>query len=223
MLRRRRAVYKELWALQDVSFEVAEGQTFGLIGHNGSGKSTLLKCIAKILQPERRLDHDQRQDLGAARARCRLPPRALRPRQRLPQRRASWASPRRRSTCASTRSSSSPASRDRIDTPVKNYSSGMYVRLGFSVAINVDPDILLIDEILTVGDESFQRKCTQKFDDFKDSGKTIVIVSHGMGSMKDLCDEVALLDHGELVSDRQTRGRHRHLHGRRRKGCASRR
>ena len=89
---------------------------------------------------------------------------------------------------------------DRIDTPVKNYSSGMYIRLGFSVAINVDPEILLIDEILTVGDESFQRKCAQKFDDFKDSGKTIVIVSHGMGAMKDLCDEVALLDHGHLVS-----------------------
>jgi ABC-2 type transport system ATP-binding protein len=76
----------------------------------------------------------------------------------------------------------------------------MYIRLGFSVAINVDPDILLIDEILTVGDESFQRKCSQKFDDLKDSGKTIVIVSHGLASVKELCDEVALLDHGHLVS-----------------------
>jgi ABC-2 type transport system ATP-binding protein len=86
-----------------------------------------------------------------------------------------------------------------IDTPVKNYSSGMYVRLGFAVAINVDPDILLVDEVLAVGDEQFQRKCSEKFAEFKESGKTIVIVSHALGTMRALCDEVALLEHGALI------------------------
>jgi ABC-2 type transport system ATP-binding protein len=86
-----------------------------------------------------------------------------------------------------------------IDSPVKNYSSGMYVRLGFSVAINVDPDILLVDEVLAVGDENFQRKCSEKFAELKQSGKTIVVVSHALGTMRSLCDELALLEHGNLV------------------------
>src|SRR5947209_16522447 len=85
-----------------------------------------------------------------------------------------------------------------IDTPVKNYSSGMYVRLGFSVAINVDPDILLVDEVLAVGDEQFQRRCAEKFAEFKEAGKTIVLVSHALGSVRNLCDDVALLEHGHL-------------------------
>jgi ABC-type polysaccharide/polyol phosphate transport system ATPase subunit len=85
-----------------------------------------------------------------------------------------------------------------IDTPVKNYSSGMYVRLGFSVAINVDPDILLIDEVLAVGDAEFQRKCLEKFDDFRESGKTVVIVSHAVDSIRNLCDTVGWLEHGVL-------------------------
>jgi ABC-2 type transport system ATP-binding protein len=85
-----------------------------------------------------------------------------------------------------------------IDTPVKNYSSGMYVRLGFSVAINVDPDILLIDEVLAVGDADFQRKCMEKFAELKAKGKTIVLVTHALESVRNLCDDVALLEHGEL-------------------------
>jgi ABC-type multidrug transport system ATPase subunit len=86
-----------------------------------------------------------------------------------------------------------------IDSPVKNYSSGMYVRLGFSVAINVDPDILLVDEVLAVGDEAFQRKCSEKFAELKEGGKTIVVVSHALGTMRSLCDRLALLEHGNLV------------------------
>ena len=86
-----------------------------------------------------------------------------------------------------------------IDTPVKNYSSGMYVRLGFSVAINVDPDVLLVDEVLAVGDASFQRRCLEKFAEFRRAGKTVVIVSHDAGSMKNMCDEVAWLDQGVLL------------------------
>jgi ABC-2 type transport system ATP-binding protein len=86
-----------------------------------------------------------------------------------------------------------------IDQPVKNYSSGMYVRLGFSVAINIDPDVLLVDEVLAVGDAMFQEKCMEKFAEFRRAGKTVVIVSHAMGSMRMLCDSVAWLDHGSLV------------------------
>jgi ABC-2 type transport system ATP-binding protein len=87
-----------------------------------------------------------------------------------------------------------------IDQPVKNYSSGMYVRLGFSIAINVDPEILLVDEVLAVGDANFQDKCMEKFADFRRAGKTVVLVSHSMGSMRALCDEVAWLDHGKLMA-----------------------
>ena len=85
-----------------------------------------------------------------------------------------------------------------IDQPVKNYSSGMYVRLGFAVAINVDPDVLLVDEVLAVGDETFQAKCALKFREFRDSQRTVVIVSHSMGSLAKMCDRLAWIQHGEL-------------------------
>ena len=87
-----------------------------------------------------------------------------------------------------------------IDTPVKNYSSGMYVRLGFSVAINVEPDVLLVDEVLAVGDEQFQRRCAEKFAELRGQGKTIVVVSHALGTLQQMCDEAAWLDHGVLRS-----------------------
>jgi ABC-2 type transport system ATP-binding protein len=86
-----------------------------------------------------------------------------------------------------------------IDMQVRHYSSGMYIRLGFAVAVNVDPDILLVDEVLAVGDEAFQRKCSEKFAELKQSGKTIVVVSHALGVMRTLCDQLALLEHGNLV------------------------
>ncbi len=125
-----RARYEEFQALDDVSLEVPAGTTFGLIGENGSGKSTLLKCMARILRPDAGSDHRQRQDLGPARAGRRLPPRAVGQGEHLPQRRHPRPRRRRTSTASTTRSSSSPASSSFIDTPVKNYSSGMYVRLG---------------------------------------------------------------------------------------------
>src|SRR5688572_5413734 len=199
VLRRRRAVYKDLWALQDVSFNVAQGQTFGLIGHNGSGKSTLLKCIAKILRPNAGsiTTHGKISallELGAG-----FHPE-LSGRDNVYLNASILGLAKKEIDRRFDEIVEFSGLDDRIDTPVKNYSSGMYIRLGFSVAINVDPEILLIDEILTVGEESFQRKCAQKFDDLKDSSKTIVIVSHGLGSVRELCDEVALLDHGHLIA-----------------------
>ena len=200
VMRRARVKYESFAALDDVSLEIPAGETFGLIGENGCGKSTLLKCIARILRPGCRHDPHRGQDLRAAGARRRLPPRALRAATTCTSTARSSGCRRSSSTRASTTSSASPGLEHFIDTPVKNYSSGMYVRLGFSVAINVDPDILLVDEVLAVGDEEFQRRCSEKFAELKHSGKTVVIVSHALGSVRNLCDEVALLEHGKLIA-----------------------
>lgn len=195
IMRGRRAKYSEFWALQDVSFEIPTGGTFGLIGENGSGKSTLLKCIARILRPER----------GAVATRGKVaallelgsgfhPELSGRENVYL---NGSILGLSKRQLAARFDDIVGFAGLERfIDSPVKNYSSGMYVRLGFSVAINVDPDILLVDEVLAVGDEAFQRKCSEKFADFRKAGKTVVLVSHAMGHLRNMCDEVAWLEHG---------------------------
>jgi ABC-type polysaccharide/polyol phosphate transport system ATPase subunit len=197
MMRGRRAAFEEFWALRDVSLEVREGQTFGIIGENGSGKSTLLKCMAKILRP----DSGRISVTGKVSALLELGA-GFHPE----------LSGRENIYLNGSILGLGKKELDRIfddivgfaglerfiDTPVKNYSSGMYVRLGFSVAINVDPDILLIDEILAVGDEQFQRRCNEKFGEFKQHGKTVLIVSHSLGSVRNMCDRVALLDHGRM-------------------------
>jgi ABC-2 type transport system ATP-binding protein len=198
LMRRRRVEFQEFWALDGVSFEVPQGTTFGLIGENGSGKSTLLKCMARILRPDR--GHitttgkvSALLELGAG-----FHPE-LSGRDNVYLNASILGLPKREVDRRFDEIVSFAGLEERIDTPVKNYSSGMYIRLGFSVAINVDPDLLLIDEVLTVGDEAFQRKCAEKFMDLKESGKTIVIVSHALGMVRDLCDQVALLEHGKLV------------------------
>jgi len=197
MMRGRRATFEEFWALRDVSLEVEEGTTFGVIGENGSGKSTLLKCMAKILRP----DSGRIGVTGKVSALLELGA-GFHPE----------LSGRENIYLNGSILGLGKKDLDRIfddivgfaglerfiDTPVKNYSSGMYIRLGFSVAINVDPDILLIDEILAVGDEQFQRKCNEKFAEFKNEGRTVLIVSHALGSVRNMCDRVALLDHGRV-------------------------
>ena len=203
MMRRGRAKYTELQALDHVSFTVPKGKTFGIIGHNGSGKSTMLKCLARILRP----DTGTVSTFGKVSALLELgagfhPELSGRDNVYL---NGSILGLTRKQIDARydeivSFAFADSGQEDRIDTPVKNYSSGMYVKLGFSVAINVDPDLLLVDEVLTVGDEAFQRKCADKFLELKDSGKTVVIVSHALGTVRDLCDEVALLDHGKLIA-----------------------
>lgn len=197
VMRRGRAAYEEFWALRDINLEVAAGSTFGLVGENGSGKSTLLKCIARILRPDRGrvVTHGKVAallELGSG-----FHPE-LSGRENI-YLNGSILGLSRRELAARYDDIVGFAGLERfIDTPVKNYSSGMYVRLGFSVAINVDPDILLVDEVLAVGDAAFQRKCQEKFADFRRQGKTVIIVSHDSGAMQTMCDEVAWLDGGRL-------------------------
>jgi ABC-2 type transport system ATP-binding protein len=159
VLRGGRARFEEFWALDDVSFEVPEGSTFGLIGENGSGKSTLLKCIARILRP----------DKGSISARGKLSALLelgagfhpeLSGRENVYLNGSILGLSKKQLDERFDEIVAFAGIEHFIDTPVKNYSSGMYVRLGFSVAINVDPDLLLIDEVLAVGDAEFQRKCT---------------------------------------------------------------
>lgn len=203
VMRKGRARYTELQALDHVSFEVPKGRTFGIIGHNGSGKSTMLKCLARILRP----DSGRITTVGKVSALLELgagfhPELSGRDNVYLNGSILGLSKKEidKRYDDIVSFAFADSGQEDRIDTPVKNYSSGMYVKLGFSVAINVDPDLLLVDEVLTVGDEMFQRKCADKFLELKDSGKTIVIVSHSLGMVRDLCDSSALLDHGKLTA-----------------------
>ena len=194
----RRTEYEEFWALDDVSFDIPQGSTFGLIGHNGSGKSTLLKCLARIYQPDR----GTIRTTGVVSALLELgagfhPELSGRENVYL---NASILGLSRRDVDARFDDIVDFAGLGQfIESPVKNYSSGMFVRLGFAVAINVEPDILLVDEVLAVGDEEFQQRCLSKFADLRASGRTIVIVSHGLEAVRNLCDRAALLDHGHLV------------------------
>ncbi|MGF1661150.1 MAG: ABC transporter ATP-binding protein [Kineosporiaceae bacterium] len=197
VMRGRRARFEDFRALQDVSFEIPAGSTFGLMGENGSGKSTLLKCIARILEPDAgRVVVD-----GSLGALLELGS-GFHP--ELTGRENVYLN-------GSILGLSRAAIDDRfdeivdfagienfIDQPVKNYSSGMYVRLGFSVAINVEPEVLLVDEVLAVGDSGFQRKCLDKFADYRREGRTVVVVSHAMGTVRTMCDQVAWLEHGRL-------------------------
>jgi ABC-2 type transport system ATP-binding protein len=197
LMRGRRARYEEFWAVKDVSFDIERGEAFGIIGHNGSGKSTMLKCLAKILRPEKgRIEINGTMsallELGAG-----FHPE-LSGRENVYLNAAILGLSRKQIAAKFDEIVEFAGLERFIDTPVKNYSSGMYVRLGFAVAINVDPEILLIDEVLAVGDEAFQRKCGEKIADFRNDGRTIVIVSHGLGSLRSICDRVAWIDHGEL-------------------------
>lgn len=199
LMRRGRAHYDEFWALKDVSLEIPRGSTFGLIGENGSGKSTLLKCIARILQP----DSGTIASTGTMAALLELGSGfhpELSGRENVFLNGSILGLSRRELAERFDEIVEFAGVREFIDQPVKNYSSGMYVRLGFSVAINVDPDILLVDEVLAVGDASFQAKCMEKFAEFRADGKTVIIVSHALETMRSMCDQVAWLEHGRLLS-----------------------
>jgi ABC-2 type transport system ATP-binding protein len=200
LLRGHRAISEDFWALDHVSFEVAEGSTVGLIGENGSGKSTMLKCVAKILRPDTggiavEGKMSALLELGSG-----FHPE-LSGRENVFLNGSILGLSGKEVARRFDEIVEFSGIGKFIDEPVKNYSSGMYVRLGFSVAINVEPDVLLVDEVLAVGDENFQRKCLEKFAQLRRDGKTIVIVSHSMSAVINICDHVVWFEHGKKVGD----------------------
>jgi ABC-type polysaccharide/polyol phosphate transport system ATPase subunit len=198
LMRGRRSVHEDFWALNDVSFEVPEGSTFGLVGRNGSGKSTLLKCLAKILYPNSGSITSKGKVASLLEVGSGFHPE-LSGRENVYLNGSILGMSRKDVDKKFDEIVDFSGVRKFIDQPVKNYSSGMYVRLGFSVAINVDPDVLVVDEILAVGDAAFQAKCKEKFAEFRRAGKTVILVTHSMGNIRDMCDHAAWLDNGSLV------------------------
>jgi ABC-2 type transport system ATP-binding protein len=204
VMRGRRAKMDVFWALDDVSFEVYEGSTTGLIGENGSGKSTMLKCLARILRPDKGSvsvtgKMSALLELGAG-----FHPE-LSGRENVFLNGAILGLKQKELNAKFDDIVDFAGIGKYIDEPVKNYSSGMYVRLGFSVAINVEPDILLVDEVLAVGDEAFQRKCLERFAQLKNDGKTVIIVSHSMQSVVNMCDHAVWFKKGQMMADGEPR------------------
>jgi ABC-type polysaccharide/polyol phosphate transport system ATPase subunit len=187
-------------ALNNVSFAVREGSTFGVIGRNGSGKSTALKLVAGITKPT----------AGVLRVRGRISALIelgagfhpeISGRENVYINGIMLGLTKQQIQARFDEIVDFAEMRDFIDAPVKTYSSGMYMRLGFAVAIHVDPDVLLVDEVLAVGDEAFTHKCLDKFAEFKRRGKTILLVTHSLSVVERFCDEAVWLDHGEVRAD----------------------
>lgn len=192
--------FDEFIALEDVTFDVNEGEVFGVIGHNGSGKSTLLKCMAGILRPNGGSVRVHRRmsallELGAG-----FHPE-LTGRENVFLNAAILGMGRRDIAERFDEIVDFSGLETFIDQPVKTYSSGMYVRLAFSVAINVDPRLLIIDEVLAVGDVTFQKRCLEKFVEFRNDGRTIVLVTHDLASVRNMCDRAIWLKQGHVSGE----------------------
>ena len=191
------------WALRHVTLSVEPGEAIALVGHNGSGKSTLLKTIAGVLQPSE----------GEVLAQGRISPMIelgagfdseLSGRDNIYLNGALLGFSRRQMEAKFDRIVAFSELADFIDMPIKNYSSGMYARLGFAIAQDVEPDILIVDEVLAVGDERFQEKCKARIRDFRSAGVTFCFVSHSLQAANELCPRAAVLHHGRLAFDGPT-------------------
>ena len=185
-------------ALQDISFSVRQGETLGLIGHNGAGKSTLLSIIARTLSPSEGSVRTHGTvssllELGAG-----FHP-DLSGRENVLLYGAIMGIPRETMRKRFDDIVDFSGLHEFIDQPVRFYSSGMYVRLGFAVAVQVDPDILLVDEVLAVGDAEFQAKCLEKMDEFRRAGKSMILISHDIPTIRRISNRIAYLSHGHLV------------------------
>jgi lipopolysaccharide transport system ATP-binding protein len=189
---------KEFWALRDVSFDVKQGEVVGIVGRNGAGKSTLLKLLSRITEPT----------TGRIRIRGRVASLLevgtgfhpeLTGRENIYLNGAILGMSRKEITAKFDEIVDFAEVEEFLETPVKRYSSGMYVRLAFAVAANLDPEVLIVDEVLAVGDSQFQRKCLGKMKDFSTSeGRTVLFVSHSMASVRALCTSALWLDHGQV-------------------------
>ncbi len=197
IMRGRKARFEEFWAVKDVSFEVPKGSTFGLIGRNGSGKSTLLKMLARILYPDGGNITMNGRTASLLEVGSGFHPE-LSGRENIYLNGAILGMQRKEIEHRFDDIVDFSGVRKFIDQPVKNFSSGMYVRLGFSVAIHMRPEILIVDEILSVGDAEFRAKSAAKFQELMATGCTIVLVSHSMNQVRALCDHVAWIDGGSL-------------------------
>ncbi|MBL8212901.1 MAG: ABC transporter ATP-binding protein [Bryobacterales bacterium] len=198
------AKQEEFWAVREVSFNVHSGESVGIIGHNGAGKSTILKMLSGITTPTE----------GSIQVRGRLtallevgsgfhPELTGRENIFLS---GSILGMRRREIHSKLDGIIDFAGvRDFIDVPVKRYSSGMYVRLGFSIAAHLHPDVLLLDEVLAVGDMAFQQKCQQRILELRDQGMTVVFISHDLQAVERVCTRTLVFDHGRIVFDGNTR------------------
>lgn len=199
LLSRRNVQEEDFWPLRDVSFRLERGESLGVIGPNGSGKSTLLKLITGILTPT----HGEMVVNGRI---CSLLELGAGFQPDLTGRENIFLNG---SIYGLTRAEMNDRVEsivdfaelgDFIDTPVRHYSSGMYVRLGFAVAIHTDPDLLLVDEVLAVGDQAFQHKCMGAIQDFRDRGGTLLLVSHDLGAIQSICRRAIWLEHGLVQS-----------------------
>jgi len=202
LLRRgiKRQRHDRFWALRDVSFEVKKGEMVGIIGHNGAGKSTLLKILSRITEPT----------LGRAEIQGRVGSLLevgtgfhfeLTGRENVYLYGAILGMSKAEIDSKFKKIVEFSEIEQFLDTAVKHYSSGMYVRLAFAVAAHLDPEILLIDEVLSVGDLAFQRKCMEQARSLRESDATVVVVSHNMFSIKAMCDRVIYLSHGKVLAD----------------------
>jgi len=195
----RSTTYDVLEAVKDVSVDIGEGEFFGIVGRNGSGKSTLLKCLAGIY----------RTDAGEAEVRGRLSPFIelgvgfnpdLTARENVAINAIMLGLSRRQAAERFDEIIAFAELEEFLDLKLKNYSSGMHVRLAFSVAVQADADVLLIDEVLAVGDAAFQQKCFEQFERMKREGKTIVLVTHDMSAVRRFCHRAMLLERGEMLA-----------------------
>jgi len=197
--KRFREERETLWALKGVTVDIRVGEALGLIGRNGSGKSTLLKIIAGIYSPSSgkvRLSNPRvgtMIELGVG-----FHPE-LTGQENIFLGASIYGLSRKEVDKIYPKIVAFSELESFMDTSLKNYSSGMQARLGFALAVNLDPDILLVDEILAVGDEAFQRKCKARMEQFRNAGKTIVFVSHSLDDVKKICDRACVLDFGSVI------------------------
>lgn len=200
----RKLAYDDFWALKDISFEIGRGENFGIIGRNGSGKSTLLKVIARVLTPTRgrvviRGKVAPLLEVGAA-----FHPE-LTGRENVFLNSSLLGRTQREVQKIFPEIVAFAEIGDFIDAPLRTYSTGMVARLGFAVATAERPEILLVDEVLSVGDAAFQQKCLDRMYSFQEQGTTVILVSHSMATVESFCDRVVWLDQGEMKAVGSTR------------------
>lgn len=197
-LLQRRVRHRDFWAVHDLSLSINRGEVFGIVGDNGAGKSTLLKVISKVLRPT----------TGRVRIYGKIAPLLelgagfhpeLSGRENVFLNGALLGYSHEEMTAVFDEVVDFSELSEFIDAPIRTYSSGMYARLGFAVATAHQPEILIVDEILSVGDEAFQRKCTDRITGFRENGATVLMVSHNLGLISEMCDRAAWLDHGKLM------------------------